>query len=110
MLSVVHLDPPQAGADLRAPGRAALEVLSRRPGFVRGSLARATDDADAWLLVTEWESVGDYRRALGNAQVKLTATPLFHLADGAVSAFEQLTTATPGALADHATDLATDGV
>ncbi|MHA3703960.1 antibiotic biosynthesis monooxygenase family protein [Jatrophihabitans sp. YIM 134969] len=106
MLSVVHLAPPHAGADLRALGKASLEVLSRRPGFVRGSLGRATDDADAWVLVTEWDTVGSYRRALGNAEVKMTATPLFYLADGAVSGFEQLVTAEPGRVADGATDLA----
>lgn len=106
MLSLVHLAPPEPGADLRSLGRASLEVLARRPGFVRGSLGRATDDADAWVLVTEWDTVGSYRRALGNAEVKMTATPLFYLADGAVSGFEQLVTAEPGVVADGVTDLA----
>ena len=105
MLSVVHLTPA-AGTDLRGLGRASLEVLAGRPGFVRGSLGRATDDADAWVLVTEWDTVGSYRRALGNAEVKMTATPLFYLADGAVSGFEQLVTADPGGVADRVTDLA----
>jgi heme oxygenase (mycobilin-producing) len=106
VLSVVHLRPPTPGEDLRPLGRASLEVLSRRPGFVRGSLGRATDDAEAWVLVTEWDDVGSYRRALGNAEVKMTATPLFYLADGAVSGFEQLVTAGPGTVADAGTDLA----
>lgn len=105
MLSVVHLTPA-AGTDLRELGRASLAVLARRPGFVRGSLGRATDDADAWVLVTEWDSVGSYRRALGNAEVKMTATPLFYLADGAVSGFEQLVTAGPDGIAEGVTDLA----
>ena len=108
MLSVVHLTPPEPGTDLRTLGRASLEVLARRPGFVRGSVGRATDDADAWVLVTEWDTVGAYRRALGNAEVKMTATPLFYLADGAVSGFEQLVTADPGRVTDGVTDLAAE--
>ena len=43
---------------------------------MRGTLGRSTDDADDWVLVTEWENVGSYRRALGNYEVKLHATPL----------------------------------
>jgi len=70
----------------------ALRALADRPGFVRGSLGRAADDPAAWLLLTEWESVGAYRRALGSYQVKLLATPLLADALDQPSAFEQLLT------------------
>lgn len=107
MLSIVHLAPPTPGADLRELGRASLAVLAARDGFVRGSLGRATDDAEAWVLVTEWTTVGAYRRALGHGSVKMTATPLFYLADGRVSAFEQLVQVGPdGVLTEAGTDLA----
>jgi heme oxygenase (mycobilin-producing) len=68
----------------------ALRLLAERPGFVRGSLGRATDDPGSWLLMTEWESVGAYRRGLGGYQVKLIATPLLSQALDQPSAFEQL--------------------
>jgi hypothetical protein len=77
-------------AEFRARAEAALEVLAVRPGFVRGSIGRATDDEGAWLLLTEWESVGAYRRALGGYDVKLTATPLLATALDQPSAFEEL--------------------
>ena len=68
----------------------ALRLLAERPGFVRGSVGRATDDAGSWLLFTEWESVGAYRRGLGGYQVKLLATPLLSQAIDQPSAFEEL--------------------
>ena len=57
---------------------------------MRGSVCRATDDAGSWLLLTEWESVGAYRRGLGGYQVKLLATPLLSQALDQPSAFEEL--------------------
>ena len=68
-------DPSQAG-QFQEQAEQALRLLAERPGFVRGSVGRATDDAGSWLLLTEWESVGAYRRGLGGYQVKLLATPL----------------------------------
>ena len=40
--------------------------------------------------MTEWASVGAYRRALGNYDVKLYATPLLAQALDRPSAFEEL--------------------
>ena len=42
------------------------------------------------LLITEWESVGAYRRGLGGYEVKLAATPLLAQALDQPSAFEAL--------------------
>ena len=55
-----------------------------------GRAGRSTDEPDAWILVTEWASVGAYRRALGNYDVKLYATPLLAQALDRPSAFEEL--------------------
>jgi hypothetical protein len=83
----------------------ALAALSVRPGFVRGSLGRSLDDEDAWLLITEWENVGSYRRALGNYDVKLRATPLLGEALDMPSAFEPLADVSgEGATILHASD------
>ena len=97
MIAVVHLKQagaghadPSAQPDFAGQATAALRVLAEQRGFVRGWLGRATDDESAWLLFTEWESVGAYRRGLGAYQVKLVATPVFALAEDRPSAFEPL--------------------
>ncbi|MGH3664009.1 MAG: antibiotic biosynthesis monooxygenase family protein [Micromonosporaceae bacterium] len=69
---------------------AAIGALSERPGFQRASLGRSADDPSWWCLVTEWESVGSYRRALSAYQVKLEATPLLAEAIEEPSAYEVL--------------------
>lgn len=83
-------------AEFVASGRDALEVLATRPGYQRGQLARAYDNPNVWCLVTEWASVGAYRRALSAYDVKLRATPLLARAVPEESAFEPLATAASG--------------
>jgi quinol monooxygenase YgiN len=91
VIAAVQLRPASGTeAEFGEQAAAALRVLAERPGFRRGSLGRATDDAQAWLLLTEWESVGAYRRALGAFQVKLLATPVLAQALDQPSAFEEL--------------------
>jgi len=60
----------------RSDARAALDVLGTRPGFRSGRIGRNADDPDLWVLTTEWENVGSYRRALSPFEVKMTAVPL----------------------------------
>jgi quinol monooxygenase YgiN len=74
----------------------ALATLAARPGYLRGQLGRSVDEPDAWCLITEWESVGAYRRALSSYEVKLHATPLLAEALDEPSAFEVLAAAGPG--------------
>jgi hypothetical protein len=74
----------------RNDAAAALRALAERPGWQGGRLGRATDDARAWLLLTEWASVGAYRRALSGYDVKLHATPLLARAVAEPSAYEVL--------------------
>jgi hypothetical protein len=76
---------------------AALAALADRPGYLSGRLTRALDDPAHWTLVTEWESVGAYRRALGGFDVKVHATPLLSESRDEPSAFETLASAEPGA-------------
>ena len=54
-----------------------LAALAARPGFLGGDLGRAADDPDLWALVTRWDGVGSYRRALSNADVKVTGAPVW---------------------------------
>ena len=107
MISVTHFraaDP--AFAD---QARAALQAMAARPGYLRGSVGRSTDDAAAWVLVSEWESVGAYRRALGAYDVKVHATPLLAQAEDRASSFEQLVEVRAGGKAMmRGSDLAAD--
>ena len=80
--------PDQAG--FRGEVERALTALADRPGFLRGRVARAVDDESSWLLVTEWDSVGAYRRALGGYDVKLHSTPVVARSHDEPSAFEDL--------------------
>jgi len=88
------------GEDFAARGRRAIEVLAERPGFRSARLGRAADDPTAWVLVTEWQHVGAWRRALSSYEVKLEATPLLALAADEPSAFEVLNAADAQGLPD----------
>ncbi len=88
--------PPDTADGFVQRAHAALAVLADRPGDLAGRLTRALDDPDHWTLVTEWESVGAYRRALGGFDVKVHATPLLAECLDEPSAFETLAEAAPG--------------
>lgn len=85
-----HTVPPEDADDFAVRAATALEALARRPGYRRGSLARAVDDPALWTLVTEWEGPGFYRRALSDFDVKVSAVPLLSTAHDEASAFEVL--------------------
>ena len=89
--------PPGEQDGFTARAHAALAALAERPGYRSGRLTRALDDPSYWTLVTEWESVGAYRRALGGFDVKVHATPLLSESLDEPSAFETLASAEPGA-------------
>ena len=88
--------PPVKQDGFVGEAHAALAALAERPGYVSGRLTRALDDPTHWTLVTEWESVGAYRRALGGFDVKVRATPLLARSLEEPSAFETLASAAPG--------------
>jgi hypothetical protein len=98
--------PPAGEAAFRDDAAAALRALAERPGWVGGRLARAIDDGSAWLLLTEWASVGAYRRALGGFDVKMHATPLLARSVAEPSAYEVVDAGDSG---DRAPDADTAG-
>jgi len=71
---------------------ATLRAFGACPGYSRGSVARSMDSPDHWCLVTEWSSVGAYRRALSSYDVRIAAGTLFADALDEPSAYEVLTT------------------
>lgn len=89
----------------RADARAALKALSARPGFVAGHCGGSVDEEQTWVLVTRWDSVGSYRRALSAYDVKMYATPLLARALPEASAFEVNLEAGPdGDVVEHDSD------
>ncbi len=80
--------PEEQQGQFRDDLQRAREVLAERPGHVRGRVGRNTDDPQLWVLTTEWESVGAYRRALSAYDVKLTAVPVLSRAIDEPSAYE----------------------
>ncbi len=82
---------PDAEAGTFLPrAQAALAAFAARPGYVRGRIGRAADDPTQWVLTTEWEGVGAYRRSLGSYDVKVDAAPLLSAGRDEPSAFEVL--------------------
>lgn len=71
MVVVIRLRPDPQRADLvRQEAEHVLHLWSQRTGFLRGQLGRAVEDPGQWALVTEWESVGAYRRGLSGWEMK----------------------------------------
>jgi heme-degrading monooxygenase HmoA len=54
-----------------------LVALRARPGFRDGEFGRSADDPSLWALVTRWDGVGSYRRALSAAEVKIAGAPVW---------------------------------
>jgi hypothetical protein len=79
---------PEDAATFQAEARAALDVLALQKGWLAGRLGRNVDEPDLWVLTTEWENVGSYRRALSPFDVKITAVPLLSRCIDEPSAFE----------------------
>lgn len=102
MQVVSRFDVPEAGAEtFLEQARAALAAFAARPGYVRGRVGRAADDPTAWVLTTEWEGVGAYRRSLSAYDVKVEAAPLLAQGRDEPSAFEVLLSDEGSAVSDR---------
>lgn len=100
MLVVTRYTVPESqGADFRVRAALALRTLAARPGYLRGRLGRSTDDPTRWVLTTEWEGAGAYRRALSAHEVRVGAVPLLSLAEDEPSAYEILDAGDEGPVA-----------
>jgi quinol monooxygenase YgiN len=74
----------------RADLEQAREVVSGQAGYIAGRIGRNVDEPELWVLVTEWDSVGSYRRALSSYDVKLGAVPTLSRAVEEPSAYESV--------------------
>jgi quinol monooxygenase YgiN len=66
----------------------ARETLAAQRGYVTGQIGRNLDDPELWLLTTQWEGPGAYRRALSAYDVKVAAVPTLGRALDEPSAYE----------------------
>ncbi len=91
MLVVNRFRVPEDEAEtFRADLEAALAVLAQQKGYDDGRLGRNVDDPTLWVMVTRWQDVGSYRRALSSYDVKVGAVPLLSRAIDEPSAYEAL--------------------
>ncbi len=67
-------------ASFRQLAAAASDFYLTRTGCLSSRVVRSFDDPSLWALVSEWEDVGDYRRAYGGYDAKIILTPLLLLA------------------------------
>jgi heme-degrading monooxygenase HmoA len=81
---------PNDAEDFRDRAERALGAFADRPGFLRGHVGRAADDPALWSIVTEWDSVGSFRRSLSSFDVKVHAAPLLAESVEEPSAYEVL--------------------
>jgi quinol monooxygenase YgiN len=86
--------PAPDAESFRTDAELAHATLAARPGYLHGTLGRNMDDPTLWSIVTHWENVGSYRRALSAYDVKVQAVPLLSRAIDEPSAYELVT---PGA-------------
>ena len=89
MLAIARFSTPLAqAAEFEAQLSVALDAFSACAGFVSGEFGQNLDDITMWSLVTHWENVGSYRRALSNLNVKMNAIPLLARAIDEPGAYE----------------------
>ena len=78
MFALTRLRVPESDtAAFAATVAALLATLAARPGYRDGEIGRCTDDPGLWALVTRWDGVGAYRRALSAAEVKIAGAPVW---------------------------------
>ena len=89
MLAIARFQVPRLGAvNFRAELEAVKEVLAQAAGFKSGSVGQNLDEPTLWVLTTEWENVGSYRRALSSTRAKLEAIPVLARAIDEPGAYE----------------------
>jgi hypothetical protein len=90
MLAIARFSVPLANAShFEAQLASALEAFSHCAGFESGEFGQNLDELTLWSLVTHWENVGSYRRALSNNNVKMNAIPILAQAIDEPGAYEK---------------------
>jgi hypothetical protein len=94
---------------LNLAARKAMSVLQIRPGFISANIFRSADSPERYLVQTDWQDVGSYRRALGSTEAKLEVWPFLANMHDQPTAFEKLFTMDLDSTTDYETSV-NDGV
>ena len=91
MFVVTRFDVPEdTASDFVDRVSRVVEALSRQRGYLGARVGRAVDEVSLWMLATEWDGVGAWRRALSAFDVRVEFMPLAAFARDEPGAFEVL--------------------
>ncbi len=89
MIAIARFEVPLGqAANFEEQLKVALAALAAAPGYVDGEIGQSLDELNLWTIVTRWQNVGSYRRALSSNRVKLEAIPVLALAINEPGAYE----------------------
>ena len=89
MIAIARFEVPLAESAVFAiAAKTAYEALASCAGFIDGEYGQNLDQSTLWAIVTRWENVGSYRRALSAMRTKLEALPLLARAIDEPGAYE----------------------
>lgn len=89
MIAIARFEQPLGHAtDFRAELESVKAVLAQAPGFIGATVGQNLDQPTLWVLTTEWQNVGSYRRALSSTRAKLEAIPVLARAIDEPGAYE----------------------
>ena len=89
MIAIARFQVPMSESALfRAEIELARDVLAEAGGYLSGTIGQNLDEPTLWVLSTEWENVGSYRRALSSTRAKLEAIPVLARAIDEPGAYE----------------------
>ena len=80
--------PEDQRAGFLSQAHAALDLLSSKAGAESADLVQNLDEPDLWALVSHWDKVGSYRRALNGFESKMVIVPMLSLAIDEASAYD----------------------
>ncbi len=89
MIAIARFQGPMSeSSSFRAEIELARDVLAEAGGYLSGTIGQNLDEPTLWVLSTEWENVGSYRRALSSTRAKLEAIPVLARAIDEPGAYE----------------------
>ena len=89
MIAIARFQVPMSeSASFRSEIELARDVLAQAAGYISGTVGQNLDEPTLWVLSTEWENVGSYRRALSSTRAKLEAIPVLARAIDEPGAYE----------------------
>jgi len=89
MIAIARFEIPLGqAAQFEGQLSVALAALAAAPGYIDGEIGQNLDELGLWTIVTRWQNVGSYRRALSSNRAKLEAIPVLALAIDEPGAYE----------------------